>query len=97
MTPELSELLPPPEVLPVEVDGPSMTLCLTHSPNTQLDKVSPDEPNNDCSTDCLKEHELPESHEMPSVPLKPFRVFVKFVAGTAPQNEVFGRHLHSRF
>ena len=103
ITPPLSD--DPPEFFPLEEELPvsSITLCRTHSPNVQPVRVSPDDPKSDCNTLCLKAHDAVfvllsgASHVTSKLPLKPFNVAVRSIAGTPPQNAVPGRHVQARF
>lgn len=103
MTPPLS--WDPPCTAETEVELPlvSITLCRTHSPKVQPSKGNPPEPKSACNVDWPKEQLVARvsllggAHETVSVPPRSLITAVKFVAGTAPQKEVFGRQVHCRF
>ena len=96
MTPLPKPLLPSVEPFVVELDVPSMTLCLTHSPNEHELSVSPFNPNRLLRTVWPNEHvELP-SQVMVRMPSSLLMVAVKFVEGTPPQNVVLVMHVHLR-
>lgn len=80
----------------------SSTLCRRHSPNEQPLSTNPEEPKRLSIVACLKLQvaccvELSTSPQsMFNVPVRVLIAPVRFVAGTPPQNVVFGRQIHSR-
>lgn len=81
----------------VEFDVPSMTLCLTHSPNEHGLRVSPFAPNNELRTAWPNAQVESAWQVIVTAPSSLLIAEVRFLEGNPPQKVALVMHVHLRF